>query len=78
MRGKHKHKWDYLKALLAERIVYDDNVMRVWYHPDGDGKGLLYFAKQAQVALERPAGLLQRVMGAGGPRVKVGGGVVRV
>ena len=28
MKGKHKHKWDYLRDILTEKIVYDDNVHR--------------------------------------------------
>lgn len=51
MRGRHKHKWDSLRQVLAEKIVYDDNNIRVWMAPDGSGQGLLYYAKQAQVGL---------------------------
>jgi hypothetical protein len=49
MRGRHKHKWDSLRQVLADKVVYDDNNMRVWMNPDGSGQGLLYYAKQAQV-----------------------------
>lgn len=67
MRGRHKHKWDSLRAVLADKIVYDDNNIRIWMAPDGSGQGLLYYAKQAQVC-----GWL------GGCGVLVGGGVVCV
>lgn len=53
MRGKHKHKWDFLRSVLAEKVVYDDNNIRVWYAPGGSGGGLLFYAKQAQVRLQR-------------------------
>lgn len=49
MRGRHKHKWDSLRQVLAEKVVYDDNNIRVWMAPDGSGQGLIYYAKQAQV-----------------------------
>eukprot|EP00879_Flechtneria_rotunda_P004486 GHRR01004740.1.p1 GENE.GHRR01004740.1~~GHRR01004740.1.p1 ORF type:complete len:474 (+),score=188.64 GHRR01004740.1:1262-2683(+) len=62
MRGKHKHKWDYLRNVLTDKVVYDDNTIRVWCAPDGSGYGLLYHAKQAQVVLDRPAGVVQRVV----------------
>lgn len=51
MRGRHKHKWDSLRQVLAEKVVYDDNNIRVWMAPDGSGQGLLYYAKQAQVRI---------------------------
>lgn len=31
MKGKHKHKWDFLRQALMERIVYDDPAHRVWW-----------------------------------------------
>ncbi len=49
MRGRHRHKWDFLRSLLDERVVYDDNAFRVWYAPGTSGTGLLFAAKQAQV-----------------------------
>eukprot|EP00882_Tetradesmus_deserticola_P013258 GHRQ01014062.1.p1 GENE.GHRQ01014062.1~~GHRQ01014062.1.p1 ORF type:complete len:404 (+),score=192.97 GHRQ01014062.1:311-1522(+) len=49
MRGRHRHKWDFLRAVLAGKVVYDDNAFRVWYAPDSNGCGLLYATKQAQV-----------------------------
>jgi hypothetical protein len=49
MRGRHKHKWDSLRQVLTEKIVYDDNNIRIWMAPDGTGQGLLYYTKQAQV-----------------------------
>jgi len=56
MRGRHKHKWDSLRQVLAEKIVYDDNNIRVWMAPDGSGHGLLYYAKQAQVSIQQGGG----------------------
>ena len=26
MKGRHKHKWDYLREVLSDKIVYDDTV----------------------------------------------------
>lgn len=49
MRGRTKYKWDSLKQVLAEKVVYDDNNIRLWMAPDGSGAGLLFYAKQAQV-----------------------------
>jgi hypothetical protein len=49
MRGRMKSKYESLRQVLAERVVYDDSNMRVWMAPDGSGQGLLYCAKQAQV-----------------------------
>lgn len=49
MRGRHRHKWDFLRNVLSEKVVYDDNAFRVWYAPEGNGCGLLYSTKQAQV-----------------------------
>lgn len=49
MRGRTKYKWDSLKQVLAEKVVYDDNNVRLWMAPDGSGAGLLFYAKQAQV-----------------------------
>jgi hypothetical protein len=49
MRGRTKYKWDSLKQVLAEKVVYDDNNVRLWMSPDGSGAGLLFYAKQAQV-----------------------------
>eukprot|EP00955_Chlamydomonas_euryale_P099721 365239-Chlamydomonas_euryale.AAC.1 len=34
MKGKHKHKWDFLREVLTERIVYDDMVHRAWFTDD--------------------------------------------
>lgn len=61
MKGKHKHKWDYLREVLAERVVYDDMLHRVWYMDDSCNQGILFACKQAQINLERPLGLVQRV-----------------
>ncbi|KAF6262534.1 hypothetical protein COO60DRAFT_1624938 [Scenedesmus sp. NREL 46B-D3] len=62
MRGRHRHKWDFLRAVLADKVVYDDNAFRVWFAPDSNGCGLLYATKQAQVQnLDKPAGVAQRV-----------------
>lgn len=49
MKGKHRHKWDYLRQVLSERIVYDDNRQRVWFFDHLATKGLLYSCRQAQV-----------------------------
>jgi hypothetical protein len=49
MKGKHRHKWDYLRQVLSERIVYDDNRQRVWFFDHMATKGLLYSCRQAQV-----------------------------
>lgn len=56
MRGRHKHKWDSLRQVLTEKIVYDDNNIRIWMAPDGTGQGLLYYTKQAQVRGGRVSG----------------------
>lgn len=62
MRGRHRHKWDFLRQVLAERVVYDDNNFRVWYAPGSNGCGLLYATKQAQIQnMDKPAGVAQRV-----------------
>ncbi|KAJ9528119.1 hypothetical protein QJQ45_005746 [Haematococcus lacustris] len=49
-RGKHKHKWDYLRATL-NHIVYDDNAHRAWLLPEGGSDpgslGLLFTCRQA-------------------------------
>lgn len=72
MKGKHKHKWDYLREVLAERIVYDDNLPRLWY-ADPSARGLLFSCKQAQVNLDKPAGVVQRVMSGQTGRIQVRG-----
>ncbi|WIA09270.1 hypothetical protein OEZ85_008678 [Tetradesmus obliquus] len=62
MRGRHRHKWDFLRAVLADKVVYDDSAFRVWYAPGSNGCGLLYATKQAQVQnMDKPAGVAQRV-----------------
>lgn len=58
MKGKHKHKWDYLREVLAERVVYDDMLHRLWYTDDTLGQGVLFSCKQGQVNMERPVGRL--------------------
>ncbi|KAJ9528522.1 hypothetical protein QJQ45_020508 [Haematococcus lacustris] len=62
-RGKHKHKWDYLRATL-NHIVYDDNAHRAWLLPEGGSDpgslGLLFTCRQGQVNLDKPAGVCQR------------------
>ncbi|KAG2498858.1 hypothetical protein HYH03_003050 [Edaphochlamys debaryana] len=60
MKGKHKHKWDYLREVLAERVVYDDMLHRLWYTDDSCGQGVIFSCKQGQVNMERPIGLVQR------------------
>ncbi|GFH24025.1 uncharacterized protein HaLaN_21738 [Haematococcus lacustris] len=63
-RGKHKHKWDYLRATL-NHIVYDDNAHRAWLLPEGGSDpgslGLLFACRQGQVNLDKPAGVIYRV-----------------
>lgn len=49
MRGRHKHKWDSLRQVLSDKVVYDDTNIRIWMAPNGSGQGLMYYAKQAQV-----------------------------
>jgi hypothetical protein len=49
MKGKHRHKWDFLRQVLSDRVVYDDNSARVWFFDDMARRGLLYSCKQAQV-----------------------------
>lgn len=58
MKGKHKHKWDYLREILLEKIVYDDMVHRAWYADETMMQGLLFACKQGQVNLEKPFGKL--------------------
>lgn len=45
-KGKHKHKWDYLRDILLERVVYDDHVHRVWHSDDSMERGLVFAVKQ--------------------------------
>lgn len=56
MKGKHKHKWDYLRQLLQEKVVYDDIMPRVWYADEAHTQGVLYSCKQAQLNLDKPMG----------------------
>ncbi len=56
MKGKHKHKWDYLREVLAERVVYDDMLHRLWYTDESMMQGVLFACKQGQVNMERPVG----------------------
>lgn len=56
MKGKHKHKWDYLREVLAERVVYDDMLHRLWYTDESMTQGVLFACKQGQVNMERPIG----------------------
>ncbi|EFJ45471.1 hypothetical protein VOLCADRAFT_105916 [Volvox carteri f. nagariensis] len=60
MKGKHKHKWDYLREVLAERVVYDDMMHRLWYTDDNMVQGVIFACKQGQVNMDRPIGLVQR------------------
>jgi hypothetical protein len=116
MKGKHKHKWDYLREVrdiprkpfvalhsaqpshpllphshgfwvfsgwspaphplllrnagtprvqvLAERVVYDDMLHRIWYADDSAAQGVLFACKQGQVNLDRPLGESVRRVGA--------------
>lgn len=56
MKGKHKHKWDYLREILSEKIVYDDMLHRGWYTDDNMTQGLLFACKQGQINMEKPIG----------------------
>ncbi len=56
MKGKHKHKWDYLREVLAERVVYDDMLHRLWYTDDSMSQGVIFACKQGQVNMDRPVG----------------------
>lgn len=56
MKGKHKHKWDYLRELLQEKVVYDDLIPRVWFADELHTQGVLYSCKQAQLHLDKPTG----------------------
>ncbi|KAG1679301.1 hypothetical protein FOA52_009331 [Chlamydomonas sp. UWO 241] len=71
MKGKHKHKWDYLREILNERIVYDDILHRGWFTDETMSQGLLYACKQGQVTLEKPFGLAQRAVTGGVARLQV-------
>ncbi len=56
MKGKHKHKWDYLREVLGERVVYDDMLHRLWYCDDSCTQGVLFSCKQGQINMDRPIG----------------------
>ena len=56
MRGKHKHKWDYLRQILMEKVVYDDMLHRAWYVDDAAQQGLLFPCRQGQTNLDKPVG----------------------
>ena len=56
MRGRHKHKWDFLREVLSERIVYDDVLHRAWFGDEAQGQGLLYTCKQGQINMDKPLG----------------------
>lgn len=56
MKGRHKHKWDYLKEVLSERIVYDDMLHRVWYADQQQSQGVLFTCKQGVVVMDKPFG----------------------
>lgn len=71
MKGKHKHKWDYLREVLQERIVYDDMLHRAWYTDESMSQGLLFACKQGQVNMDKPIGLLQRVIQGAQSRLQV-------
>ena len=70
MRGKHKYKWDFLREVLHEKIVYDDTMTRAWFSDDAMTQGLVYTCKQGQIHLDRPFGVAQRVI-IGTPRLQV-------
>ncbi|GAX76070.1 hypothetical protein CEUSTIGMA_g3513.t1 [Chlamydomonas eustigma] len=72
MRGRHKHKWDFLREILMERIVYDDMLHRAWFADEAQTQGVLYTCKQGQVNMEKPLGLVYRVnQGDGQTRLQV-------
>ena len=58
MKGRHKHKWDFLHEILKERIVYDDTLHRAWFSDDAQMNGLLYACKQGQFDPDKPLGEL--------------------
>uniref|UniRef100_A0A7R9V475 Uncharacterized protein n=1 Tax=Chlamydomonas euryale TaxID=1486919 RepID=A0A7R9V475_9CHLO len=60
MMGRHKHKWEYLREVLADKVVYDDTLNRIWM--GSNNIGLLYTCKQGQVSLEKPSGLVQQLV----------------
>ena len=57
MKGKHKHKWDYLRDILLERVVYDDHAHRAWYPDSNMTHGLVYTCKQVCVGVCVRAGV---------------------
>mmetsp|Transcript_40431 Transcript_40431/g.89814 ORF Transcript_40431/g.89814 Transcript_40431/m.89814 type:complete len:922 (-) Transcript_40431:1054-3819(-) len=71
MKGKHKHKWDYLREILLEKIVYDDMLHRAWYADDAMTQGLLFSCKQAQVNMDKPIGILHRLNQGGQTHLQV-------
>ncbi|MEW5306145.1 MAG: hypothetical protein WDW36_008633 [Sanguina aurantia] len=77
MKGKHKHKWDYLRELLQEKVVYDDITPRVWFADELHTQGVLYSCKQAQLNLDKPVGLVRRVKQHSAGQVQLGGGVTQ-
>ncbi|PNG99636.1 hypothetical protein TSOC_014581, partial [Tetrabaena socialis] len=54
MKGKHKHKWDYLREVLGERVVYDDMLHRLWHTDDSMSQGVIFTCKQGQINMDRP------------------------
>lgn len=52
MKGKHKHKWDYLRNILLERVVYDDQAHRAWYSDDSMEHGLVFACKQVGTSVD--------------------------
>lgn len=69
LKGKHRHKWDYLREVLSEKIVYDDTQHRVWWTDDSHTQGVLFTVKQGQSIMDKPFGLVERVDGQ--PRLQV-------
>lgn len=69
MKGKHKHKWEYLRQVLLEKIVYDDMVHRAWFTDETMMQGLLFACKQGQANIDKPFG--EALQGQGGPSAAV-------
>ncbi|KAI8477452.1 MAG: hypothetical protein J3K34DRAFT_515786 [Monoraphidium minutum] len=62
MKGKQRHKWDALRAVLDTNIVVNDAQARLFFPPSppsgGPPTGLLFNATQAEVKFERPSAIV--------------------
>ncbi|KAG1681310.1 hypothetical protein FOA52_007356 [Chlamydomonas sp. UWO 241] len=59
MKGKHIHKWEYLRSMLQEKVVFDDAHPRAWFADAAKTSGLVFPTKQGQVHIDKPCGLAQ-------------------